>query len=317
MISDEVYECCLPVLQDEKLEDEDKTEKLEELLRKETPLTGKQLENAVLDTLWRFRDSGTPNSSSKISRHTIIRRPSPAPWQTNLRPSSVTSSPKMAPSSVLSATASSFTKAKSTTISPFPSPRPSPRLAFASTQLSRSPDSGTYDVGGTNGPVDIFGDYWNDPAEWQANDEVGSHASSSYLSDGGYKGGTSDNSQMQMGEMSPYDMLRSILRDERSNEEIEKALEANNYDLSATIYALMDGQTVDLQRDSTLFQEQNSRIVVGKSVSPSFRPATPVGQVKSSIMCKYWLSNGNCARADCRFSHDPSKTVCKYVDSLS
>jgi hypothetical protein len=29
-------------------------------------------------------------------------------------------------------------------------------------------------------------------------------------------------------------------------------------------------------------------------------------------MCKYWLQTGHCARADCRFSHDPSKTICKY-----
>lgn len=315
MISDDIYEKCVLVLKDEKVDEEDKTEKVEDLLREEASLEGKQLENAVLDTLWRFRESGTNSSSPRPSRHTIVRRTSPAPWQTNL-PTPVSSSPRLTPTSTLSATATGFTRSLSSAVSPFPSPRPSPRLAFVSTHHARSPSYVIHDINEISSSPDNLGDYCNDLSNWQTNDEAGSNASSSHLSDGGFRSGLSDYNQTSMNDMSPFDMLRSILRDERSNEEIEKALEAHNYDLSATILFLMDKPNNDLQQASSIFQEQSKRVIIGHSSSPNFRPATPIGQAKSSIMCKYWLSTGNCARADCRFSHDPSKTVCKYVHRI-
>ena len=312
MISDDIYEKCVVVLKDEKIDEEDKTEKIEDLLKEEASLEGKQLENAVLDTLWRFRESGTNGSSPRPSRHTIVRRTSPAPWQTNL-PTPISSSPRLTPTSTLSATATGFTRSLSSAVSPFPSPRPSPRLAFVSTQTARSPSYVAHDINDVSSSPDNFGDCYNESVDWQASDEVGSNASSSYLSDGGFRLGPADHTQTSMNDMSPFDMLRSILRDERSNEEIEKALEAHNYDLSATILSLMNEPSNSLQQTSNIFQEQNRRVIIGHPSSPSFRPATPIGQAKSSIMCKYWLSNGNCARADCRFSHNPSRTVCKYV----
>ena len=58
MVSDETYDICLPVLQDPTLEEEDKTDRLEELLKKETNLTGTSLDNTVLDVLWRYREGG-------------------------------------------------------------------------------------------------------------------------------------------------------------------------------------------------------------------------------------------------------------------
>ena len=312
MISDDIYEKCVVVLEDENVNEDEKTEKVEDLLRKETSLQAKQLENAVLDTLWRFRESGTTGSSPRPSRHTVVRRASPALWQTNL-PTPVSSSPKLTPSSTLSATASGFTRTLSSAVSPFPSPRPSPRLAFVSAQGARSSGQKAHDISSVNGLPDIVPDYWSDSIDWQTNDEVGSNTSSSHLSDGGLRAGLDDHVRPLMNDMSSFDMLRSILRYERNNEEIERALEMHNYDLSATINSLMDGKQNGSQQASSLFQEQNRRVTIGRSASPNFRPATPIGQTKSSIICKYWLSTGNCARADCRFTHDPSKTVCKYV----
>lgn len=63
MVSDDAYEAALPVLQDDTLDEEEQTDRLEELLRKQTGLTGKSLENIVLDCLWRFRDAGSSSSS--------------------------------------------------------------------------------------------------------------------------------------------------------------------------------------------------------------------------------------------------------------
>ena len=73
MTSDQIYEQCLPILQNASLEEEDKTDQLEDLIRKEAHLTGKPLENAVLDTLWRFRNGGTLSTSPPISRHAVVR----------------------------------------------------------------------------------------------------------------------------------------------------------------------------------------------------------------------------------------------------
>ncbi|KAK6403653.1 hypothetical protein LTR95_018938 [Oleoguttula sp. CCFEE 5521] len=42
--------------------------------------------------------------------------------------------------------------------------------------------------------------------------------------------------------MSPYDMLRSILQDSRTDDKLEQILEANGCDLSQTINALMESQ---------------------------------------------------------------------------
>ncbi|KAK5019175.1 hypothetical protein LTR39_000544 [Cryomyces antarcticus] len=112
--------------------------------------------------------------------------------------------------------------------------------------------------------------------------------------------------------MSPYDMLRSILRDEKTDEELEKVLEMNGFDLSQTIMALTETQAFDTPQAGSSFTGQERTFLVGKSMSPTFRPATPAGQAKSGVVCRYWLANGNCARADCRFSHDLSNHICKY-----
>jgi hypothetical protein len=111
-------------------------------------------------------------------------------------------------------------------------------------------------------------------------------------------------------DMGPYDMLRSVLGNERSDEEIEVALEANGYDLTTALLALMSGQNGQATIATTPMGSE-SGYLIGKSMSPAFRPATPVGQQKSNIVCKYFLSTGHCARADCRFSHDTTKTLCK------
>jgi hypothetical protein len=118
--------------------------------------------------------------------------------------------------------------------------------------------------------------------------------------------------QPQQVDMSPYDMLRSILGESKTDEEIESALEINGYDLSTTIMSLMANQTM-FDEHSTV-PENDGHIVIGKSMNPS-QPIA-IGQpqqARSSIICKYWLSTGNCLRADCRFSHDISSHICKYV----
>lgn len=311
MVADDLYEKALPVLQDEALDEEDKTDKLEELLRKETNLTGKSLENIVLDCLWRYRDAGSSSSSPPPSRHTIIRRPSPAPWQANRAPTPVNNSPRtIHPPPGFGIAPPAFTRAKSSTASPFTSPRPSPRLAFSSPHIPHSPSLSAYQFSesGASPSTDLYGDLDSQSVDWLVNDEAIS-TESSLLGEGTLNAGAAEWVQPQTMDMGPYDMLRSILRDDRSDEELEKVLEANGFDLSAALLSLM-GQQIEGQHLSTSVQEQ-AGYLIGKSMSPAFRPATPAGQQKSNIVCKYFLSTGHCARADCRFSHDTSKTLCK------
>ena len=138
----------------------------------------------------------------------------------------------------------------------------------------------------------------------------GSNASSSFDVGSGLNGAAAEWVQPAAIDMSPFDILRSIVGDERSEDDIAQALESNAFDLSATLLALMEGQEGLLQHQKVELLPEKT-VLVGKSMSPNYRPATPAGQQKSNIVCKYWLSTGHCARADCRFSHDTSKTVCK------
>ena len=310
MIPNDLYELCLPILQDADLDDDLKTERLEEILAKETSFKGKELESLILDALWRHRDSDQRTvSPAAPSRHTIIRSRSPAPWQIARTPTPAQPSPKIAPPPGFGVAPPGFTRAKSGTASPFASPKPSPRLAFSSPHIPHSPNLNAYEFSEPTIVSDAYGDLGSDNVDWLVNDD-GSNASSSFDVGSGLNGAAAEWVQPAAIDMSPFDILRSIVGDERSEDDIAQALESNAFDLSATLLALMEGQEGLLQHQKVELLPEKT-VLVGKSMSPNYRPATPAGQQKSNIVCKYWLSTGHCARADCRFSHDTSKTVCK------
>ena len=318
MISQKVYDLCLPLLSDSTLEEEERTEKLEELLRKETSLTESLLEDAILSVLWRYRDSKNPTSVASPPRHTYIRRASPAPWQIP-RATTPLASPSLSgvspvPPPGLGGIPPSFSRAKSSTASPFTSPRPSPRLVFAS-PIPHSPNLNSYEFSEPNTQQNDYGDYGSDTVDWLVNDDSPSRPTSSGAGSGyesGLSGAAAAWIQPQQTDMSPYDMLRSILGDGRSDEEIEAALESNGFDLSTTIMSLMGNQ--ETLEDQTLLPDNDGHILIGKSMLPT-QPMTihQSNPGRSSIICKYWLSIGACLRADCRFSHDLSGHICKYV----
>jgi len=303
MLSDELYQLCLPILQDSQIDDDDKTETLEELLRKETKLSQKQLENTILDALWRFRSSKDKDSSPPPSRHTVIRKASPAPWQTARTPTPSQNSPRVPPPGLTSSPA--FVRTKSSTASPFTSPRASPRLALSTPHIPHSPRLDAYQFSDPSPTLENYGDLGSDTVDSLVNDDTGCNTSS-FVGDQPTNG-----SEWAQGQsMDVFDILRSILPQDKTNEELEQFLQENGYDLSATINALMGSQGLDPQQQAFTAPEERT-VLIGKSMAPTFRPTTPLGQQKSHILCKYYLQSGNCARADCRFSHDPSKVVCK------
>ncbi|KAI9843412.1 MAG: hypothetical protein M1837_006438 [Sclerophora amabilis] len=321
MVSDTVYELCLPVLQDSSLLEEDRTDKLEALLQKETSMTGATLENAILDALWRFREAGAPSASPTPARHTVLRRPSPAPWQmprpstpSTLSPRIASSSPSRPPGFGVRAP---FNRTLSSSASPFTSPRPSPRLALSSPQIPHSPNLNTYEFPNEVEPSpEIYGDYGSDTVDWLVGDDAASSASSAgglHGYESSLNGAASAFIQPKQVDMSPYDILRSVLGDGRSDEDIERALEMNGFDLSNTIMTLMGDQASISQQAPTLMADQAGSVLIGKSMSPKPpRSLTPSGQQRSGIVCKFWLSTGSCLRADCRFTHDLSNQICKY-----
>lgn len=313
MVSDATYEICLPILQDATLEDEEKTDKLEELLKKETTLVGSSLENAILDALWRYREGTSSAASPPPMRHTVLRRPSPAPWQIPRGTTPISSSPRLgvSPLAPPGFIPQSFNRTKSSTASPFTSPRPSPRLAFSSPAIPHSPSLNAYEFPTDTSPTrDIYGDYGSDNVDWLVNDDGGSNTSSSAGGHSGLNAAAAEYIQPQQSDMSPYDMLRSILGPSKSDEEIEAALAVHGYDLSATIMAFMEGHTPDPSVAQAA--EAKTAILIGKSMAAEVpRPVTPAGQQRSGVVCRFWLSTGQCLRADCRFSHDLSNHICK------
>jgi hypothetical protein len=308
MISDEQYDLCRPVLEDASLEDEEKTERLEELLQKETSLKGGALEDAVLNALWKHRNASRGEAVETPLRHQVIRKSSPAPWQVNRTPTPLGSPPPLSSSPALSAgipvSRPSFTRQRSNIQSPFASPRPSPRLGMAQ-PIPHSPNLNAYEFSDPSPTPDIYGDYGQENVDWLLGDETASNTSSA---------GTPSLSAaapewVPQPDMSPYDILRSVLGDRKTDDEIEEALNQNSYDLGATIAALLGTEKADQQYTGVPANEAG--VLVGKSMAVNqVRPSTP-GSQKSPIVCKYWLASGSCLRADCRFAHDTSGYLCK------
>lgn len=308
MISDEQYQLCRPVLDDSTLEEEEKTERLEELLQTETALRGKALENAVLDALWKHRNAVKGEPLETPLRHTIIRKSSPAPWQLNRAPTPLGSPPSSSPalSSGFPVSRPSFSRQRSAIPSPFASPRPSPRLALAQ-PIPHSPSLNAYEFSDASPVPDIYGDYGSENVDWLLADETASNASST----GTGVLSASAPEWVPQPDMSPYDIIRSVLGDKRTDEEIEEALSNNSYDLGATIASLLGSDTLDGQFPSSTNGDSN--VLVGKSMTMNqIRPPTP-NAIKSPVVCKYWLASGSCLRADCRFAHDTTGHLCKYV----
>jgi len=307
MVSDKIYEICRATLENAEIEEEDKIDQLEELLSAApTSLKGKALEDAVLGSLWQWKSASDKKATPPPVRSVaVVRSRSPAPWlQRSGTPTSTNASPR--PSSAgLSAPPGLLSRTKSSTQSPFQSPRASPRLPVATPVIPHSPRLSAYQFNESSATTENYGDYGSDTVDWLVNDDASSNTS---FGDAGF----SEFMSPYTSEMSPYDMLRYILQDNRSDDELEQLLEANGFDLGQTVNSVMEVQGAGLNTMATAIPEQNRTYLVGKSMSPSSRPATPAGQQKSPIVCRYWLATGHCARADCRFAHEVQNHVCKY-----
>lgn len=318
MVSERIYDLCRPVLDDDDLGEEDKVEKLEELLSgAPVSLKGKALEDAVLGTLWQWKSNTEMSSSPPAVRNiNVVRSKSPAPWiQRASTPASGKSSPRPATATPsvppgFGRPALARTKSQTGVYSPFSSPKPSPRLPLATPAIPHSPRLSAYQFSDNSSPnTENYGDYGSDNVDWIVGDDASSQTS---FGDSAFNSSSDFMSAYDI-QMSPYDMLRSILQDNKTDDELDQILMANGYDLSETVNSLMDAQSGAPDTVGVATQEQQSRtFLVGKDMTAASRPATPPGQQKSPTVCRYWLASGHCARADCRFAHEVQNHLCKY-----
>ncbi|KAL9107684.1 MAG: hypothetical protein Q9227_007491 [Pyrenula ochraceoflavens] len=309
MIADDLYELCLPLLDDKELEEEDKPEKLQELLSKEKSLSGKPLENAVLDALWRHRNSSTKGGQvSQRLPAARAARPIPRAPTPLGSPSPLTGTSPANPPPGFPISRPSFSRQRSTAPSPFASPRPSPSLAFAQ-PIPHSPSLNAYEFSRESSPApDIYGDYGSDTVEWLVSDDAPSVATS--IGSGQLSAAAPE--WVPQPDMEPYDILRSVLGGRKNNDEIKEALEQHSYDLEATIAALSEADPTDQSMLSSTILNDPTSVLVGKSMNmDQSRPMTP-NNGQSPIVCRYWLKTGSCYRGDCRYAHDLTNHLCKY-----
>lgn len=307
--SDKLYETCLPILEDDAIDEDDKPDKLEELIKSEFQLTGKALEDAVLSLLWRYRGrDGTSKVLAPI-RTGVARRPSPAPWQLQRSITPISMSTRSLSQSSqrptnLNLASPGYTRPLSYSSAASSSPKPSPRLAYAS-PIPHSPSLTAYRPIDSSTNLEAFDEYESD-VDFLVNDDD----ASSNASFGEYYQGPNEYTVPYTVDMSPYDMLRSVLRDHRTDQELEKILQDNGYDLSATIADLIEQQEPESQSQPS----EKRAVTIGMSMSPTprTRTLTPASQAKTPVVCRYWMATGSCARADCRFGHDLTNHICKY-----
>ena len=195
MVSDRIYELCQPVLEDEGLGEEEKTDKLEDLLSSApTSLKGKALEDAVLGALWRWKGQSEKRSTPPPMRGAnVIRSRSPAPWlQRSGTPVSNSDSPRPMHATIAAPPGfgihpPALARTKSSTASPFTSPKPSPRLPAATPSIPHSPRLSIYQFSDSSPTTENYGDYGSDTVDWLVNDETSSNTS---FSDAGFGGGS-------------------------------------------------------------------------------------------------------------------------------
>lgn len=110
-----------------------------------------------------------------------------------------------------------------------------------------------------------------------------------------YKGKT----QTPTDTTSPIDQLNEIFNGALSRQRIEQALKANGYDVIEAATHLMNQLKA---------AQDNSKML---SPAPSSEPFFST-EKKNKVLCSFFVKNGSCLRADCKFSHDVERRVCSF-----
>lgn len=98
---------------------------------------------------------------------------------------------------------------------------------------------------------------------------------------------------------SPIDHLNDMFNGSLPRHRIEQALKSNGYDIIEAATHLMNQLKAS--------QEQNRKLTQPLSSEPFFSV-----DKKNKALCSFFIKNGSCLRADCKFSHDVETRVCSF-----
>ncbi|KAJ6591848.1 hypothetical protein DFH09DRAFT_1259352 [Mycena vulgaris] len=122
--------------------------------------------------------------------------------------------------------------------------------------------------------------------------------------------------------MTPFDVLSSVFGSTLAPSELEDALAANGYDFERAMAWLVD-RAVPVQQQSPQLriQQMGGRVTVVAREPARGRgapdPRSPPRYVNGrpaqggNRVCRYFVA-GECLRADCRFSHDLERALCRF-----
>ncbi|KAJ7050555.1 hypothetical protein C8F01DRAFT_1178791 [Mycena amicta] len=119
--------------------------------------------------------------------------------------------------------------------------------------------------------------------------------------------------------MTPFDVLSSVFGSSLAPSELEEALAANGYDFDRAMAWLVD-RAGPIQPSSPMrVQPLGGRITVvgrdprGRGQDPRSPPRYVNGRPapNGNRVCRYFVA-GECLRADCRFSHDLERALCRF-----
>ncbi|KZV92034.1 hypothetical protein EXIGLDRAFT_718808, partial [Exidia glandulosa HHB12029] len=186
--------------------------------------------------------------------------------------------------------------------------------------------------GGWSGSSNSTGSYeYTDPSSADP-DAASYNPYMPYGPEDDYAGGPMDQQQPYGDGMTPFDVLSSVFGNTVAPEDLEDALARNGYDFDTTMAWLIDRRYPQLeqaQHPAIRTPHSGGRVFVvprdprenmarGKSFegSPNMKMHGKSPQAKQSSgppnrVCRYFLA-GECLRADCKFSHDIERALCRF-----
>ncbi|RXW23958.1 hypothetical protein EST38_g1880 [Candolleomyces aberdarensis] len=129
--------------------------------------------------------------------------------------------------------------------------------------------------------------------------------------------------------MTPFDVLSSVFGSTLAPSELEEALAANGFDFDRAMAWLIDRSLPPQAQNRQLPQHKFTTIgrdASGRGTGRGFVPGVPAGRgtaprygtnnngrpaPNGNRVCRYFVA-GECLRADCRFSHDLERALCRF-----
>lgn len=144
----------------------------------------------------------------------------------------------------------------------------------------------------------------------------------------------SQDNEAETDDMTPFDVLTSIFGSTLSQPELEEALENNGYDFESAMAWIVDkssplvgpqeSQNMSFRADplgnsdkiriaprDAFFREGFRGGFFPRGTMRGNMRGGPAGRPGGNKVCRYYLA-GECMRADCRFSHDLDRALCRF-----